>query len=405
MNKLLLEKIANTYGTPSYVYDIARLRKNIDFFLRHAKDGRSMVAVAMKANSNFHLWQEISRAGLGADAVSIGEILLALKAGIAPGKIIFSGVGKTHRELEFAITKGIRFINVESEEELEMIAGIVEEKSLKVDISFRLNPDIAIESNPKISTGGLQHKFGCSLESVLKMCEAYRSSEHIRVGAIHAHIGSQVHDPKSYSELKLFFAECIPLIQSTLGYALTAINFGGGFGIDEHGNVGDWIEDWMREAIDFAQANGCLAIFEPGRSLFANVGVLLTTVIRTKEIQGKKFVVVDAAMNDFMRTALYGAIHKIICLDDGGEGQSSFDIVGPVCESTDTFVYNAPLPSGLKARDLLYLDQAGAYGFSMSSQYNMRCRAAEVLVDADDNLKLSRRRETFDDLMMTTEGD
>lgn len=389
--------IAETFGTPSYVYDAEVLERNIGFFLKHIGPP-SILCAAIKANSNTHLLKRLADRGAGADVVSGGELFCALTAGMHPSKIVFSGVGKTASEIELALKSGILSINVESEDELIMIRKLAKRLGKPAAVSFRMNPDIPVDTHPNISTGGKGHKFGLDPVQVLRICASTRKDPSLRVVGLHAHVGSQVFQRAVFEKLKKFFLGQIAHVENRLGYKLELINFGGGFGVDSQNKRPSWLPSWLEELDRFAKASGYRAVVEPGRSIFADAGVLLTRVLARKQGPGRAFLIVDAGMNDFMRTALYDAVHPIKPLKKNKGPSKRFHVVGPVCETTDVFDENARLPASMRCGDLLIIDQVGAYGFSMSSQYNRRGRAAEILW-TKNRAQLIRRRETYGDLI------
>lgn len=398
------EKIAQQFDTPTYIYDLDVLHRNIDLY-KSILQSDSVVAVAIKANSNLFLLRQLVEKGCGADVVSGGELQCALAAGIPAAKIVFSGVGKTQEELTLAIKCNLLAINVESEDEFYEILSLAQKLKKRASITFRLNPDIPIDSHPKISTGGYTHKFGLPLKTVMALCAVAAKGEAfkwIKVRGIHAHIGSQIFELNAFKKLKTYFDRELQAIEGKLGYALEVINFGGGVGVDQQNNRPKWLKRWLQEVQAFARKKKYQLIVEPGRSIFADTAVLLTKVLVRKSIGRQTFLIVDAGMNDFMRTALYDAKHEIFALKKS-RSRRIFQVAGPVCETTDVFRVDAKLPENIKKNDYLFLAQAGAYGYSMASQYNRRGRPAEVLIHGQ-KIKLIRRRELFAELISNERG-
>ncbi|MCB0309213.1 MAG: diaminopimelate decarboxylase [Bdellovibrionales bacterium] len=396
-SRSVYENIAQKYGTPTYVYNIQQLHANLDNFQTNLSK-EALVAVALKANSNLSLLRILAKRGFGADVVSGGELFCALQAGIDVSSIIFSGVGKTQEEIEFAVKSNIYSINIESSHELEMVVRCAKKLGSMVRVSFRVNPNILVNTHPNIATGGKDHKFGMSENEILAHCQRLAGITEIRVAGLHAHIGSQIFEQDQFVTLLDYLIQTEKTMTQKLNYALEFLNFGGGYGIDNMGHHPNWLGNWLHLAETKCRENGVQLVIEPGRSIFANMGVLLSRVLGVKRSGQTNFLIIDAGMNDFMRTALYDAEHPVSVVAESLSKHQTYQIVGPVCETTDVFAKEKLLPDNIKEGDLLLLENVGAYGFSMASQYNRRCRPAEIAVE-HNKINLIRRRETFSDLV------
>ncbi len=397
-----LEALAEQVGTPTYVYSTATLARHYGL-LRGAVAqhrpalGDALIAFAVKANSNISVLATLARLGCGADTVSEGEIRRALKAGVPADRIIFSGVGKTDAELAFALEQGVRQINVESGVELDRLIEVATQKGLSPDIAIRVNPKVGAGGHAKITTGGEGDKFGVPVDEALSLYARAAASPHVTPVGLACHIGSQI------TELAPLEAAFRTLRDMTLtlraqGMTVTRLDLGGGLGVPYHGqaetaSIADYVAMCAR-VLDGLEVE---AAFEPGRLLAANAGVLLSHVIQINErADGRRFLVLDAAMNDLMRPALYDAFHEVIPVRPRDGEALPYDIVGPVCETGDTFARDRAMPP-LKAGDLVAFTGAGAYGAVMSSEYNSRRLVAEVLVD-DNRWAVIRDRPTYEDM-------
>jgi len=393
--------LANEYGTPLYVYDFNYFNEQYNK-LKEAFGGRkSLLAYAIKANSNLSVIQNFGRQGSGADCVSIGEVRRALKAGIAPYKIIFSGVGKRDDEIREAIEADILFINAESEGELKRIEVIAKELGKEARISLRVNPNIDPQTHPYISTGLSENKFGVSLNEAKRLYLFAHNSANLNPVGIHFHIGSQLTQLEPIRESSQIVADLVRSLEK-VGIEIKFFDVGGGLGVKYNNEM-------LIEPYDYAQAIlSTLAgldvtiVCEPGRFLTANGGHFITKVLYEKQSDKKRFVIVDGAMNDLIRPSLYNAFHKIEVLGKEGASGSTVDVVGPVCESGDFLAKNIELPE-TGHDDLLVVHSSGAYGFVMSSNYNTRGRAAEVAIE-EGKARLIRRRETFEDVVALEES-
>ncbi len=404
LEALPLRQLAEEYGTPLYVYSESQICDNYKRMDDAFAGVPHRLCYAVKANSNPEILRLLAEMGAGADAVSIGEMRLALQAGVAPENIVFAGVGKRDDEIEFAIQKNIRGLNVESEMELQVVADIAARLRRRARVSLRINPDIDIHGHPYISTGRHQDKFGIALDVARRLIAEYRDHPHVQLVGLHAHLGSQITEILPYRKLGEVMYE-LASFAAQQGHRLEYIDVGGGLGVryEPQGDERHFRHDWQgvnELAIEpKAVADALLAslrqlelpiLFEPGRALVANAGLLLTRVLYLKETGGKRFVIVDAGMTELLRPSLYSAYHAIVPLDwrDGQAIQA--DVVGPICESGDFLARDRRLPP-LQRGDLLAVLTAGAYGFSLSSNYNARPRPAEVLVK-DDQHRLIRAR-------------
>jgi diaminopimelate decarboxylase len=392
-----LDRIAESAGTPVYVYSKRQLLSGYRAYSRAFRGIPHLICYALKANSNLALLKLLAREGSGADIVSGGELFRALKSGIPAKKIVFAGVGKTEEEIRIALKKNVLSIHVESEQELYLVNGIASALRRKAPVSFRVNPDVDPKTHPYISTGLKQHKFGIPIEESAELYSKASRMPNIQIEGVHIHLGSQISGTDPFEDA---IRKVIALIDDLRkeGIAIKHLDIGGGLGIDyENANATANPAGLAVVIRSLWNRKGLLLILEPGRSIVAPAGVLLTKVLFTKENYGKRFVIVDAAMNDFIRPSLYGAHHEILPVTKSDRSPLSVDVVGPVCETGDFFAKDRLLPETFPG-DLLVLLHAGAYGFSMSSNYNSRKRPAEVLVDGPRFYTI-RRRETDLDLL------
>jgi len=390
------KQLATKYKTPLYVYDFDYMAAQYAELKEAFKGRKSILAFAVKANSNLSVVKHFASLGSGADCVSIGEVRRAFMAGIPAYKIIFSGVGKNDDEIREAIEKDILYINVESAAELERVEMIAKEMKKISRISIRVNPNIDPKTHPYISTGLHDNKFGVDLSTAKRMYIMANNSEHLEPVGIHFHIGSQLTELEPIRESAEIVADLVRSLQ-TIKIELKFFDIGGGLGIK-------YDNETTIKPYDYAQAIlGCLnaldltILCEPGRFLTANAGYFVSKVLYEKQNGTKKFVVIDGAMNDLLRPSLYSAYHKIEAITDSTKEARPVDIVGPVCESGDFFAKDYPLPE-LNHNDLVVVHSAGAYGFGMGSNYNTRGRSAEVALQGGED-RLIRKRETFEDLI------
>jgi len=389
-------ELASEYKTPLYVYDLDYMSSQYGELKEAFRARKAILCYAVKANSNLSVVKHFAQMGSGADCVSIGEVRRALLGGIAKYKIIFSGVGKSDDEIREAIEKDILYINVESEAELSRVELIAKELGKISRISIRVNPNIDPKTHPYISTGLHDNKFGVDITTAKRMYIKANNSEYLDPVGIHFHIGSQLTELKPIYESAEIVADLVRSLRH-IKIELKFFDVGGGLGVK-------YKDEETIPAYEYAQAilstlNGLdlTIICEPGRFLTANAGYFVTKVLYEKQNGDKKFVVVDGAMNDLLRPALYKAYHHIEAITDNDGEKRKVDIVGPVCESGDFFAKDYMLPE-LNHNDLLVIHSAGAYGFGMGSNYNSRGRSAEVAIE-DGKSRLIRKRESFDDLI------
>ena len=390
------KELADEYKTPLYIYDLDYMTAQLDELKEAFKGRKSIIAYAVKANSNLSVIQHFAKMGSGADCVSIGEVRRAFLAGIPAYKIIFSGVGKSDDEIREAIEKDILYINVESEAELGRVEMIARELNTKSRISIRVNPNIDPKTHPYISTGLHDNKFGVDLSTAKRMYIMANNSEHLDPVGIHFHIGSQLTELQPIRESAEIVADLVRSL-SGIKIELKFFDIGGGLGIkyDDEKTIKPY--DYAQAILGTLTALDLTILCEPGRFLTANAGYFVSKVLYEKQNGDRKFVVVDGAMNDLLRPALYSAYHKIEAITDATSEARAVDIVGPVCESGDFFAKDYPLPE-LAHNDLVVIHSAGAYGFGMGSNYNTRGRSAEIALK-DGKARLIRKREEFEDLI------
>ena len=386
-----LEDIARRFGTPCYVYSRAAIESAYGEFAPALRGRESLVCYSVKANSNLAVLSLLARLGAGFDIVSGGELARVLAAGGEPGKTLFSGVGKSEREIQFALEKGIRCINVESEAELARVDRVAHALGRRAPIALRVNPDIDPKTHPYISTGLRESKFGVAHGEAERLYQRAASLKAIEVVGIGCHIGSLLTEAGPFVAAAERLVVLVERLER-LGIQLRHIDVGGGIGIRYRDETPEPVAAFVAGALAALGARRETVVFDPGRSIVGNAGALLTRVEYVKP----GFLVVDAAMNDLIRPALYGAWHDVRPLRESAPGETVYDIVGPVCESADFLAKGRRLAA--VEGDLLAVLSAGAYGMSMSSNYNSRPRAAEVLVDGS-SAHLVRRRESVDDLI------
>jgi len=387
--------LAKAYGTPCYVYSRATLERHWHAFNDAFGEQKHLVCYAVKANSNLAILNLFARLGSGFDIVSRGELDRVLTAGGAANKIVFSGVGKTHAEIRYALEVGIRCFNVESEAELERIQAIAAEKGKIAPISLRINPDVDAQTHPYISTGLKENKFGISIESAEAVYRRAADLPNVSVQGIDCHIGSQLLTLSPFMDALdrlLVLAERL----AQQGIPIHHLDLGGGLGVRYNDEQPPAPADYMRQLFTDERLKRYEILVEPGRTIAANAGILVTKVEYLKRSEYKNFAVVDAAMNDLIRPALYSAWQEIIPAQPRTEGETeAFDIVGPICETSDFLGKDRDL--NIQEGDFLVVRSAGAYGFTMSSNYNSRPRACELMVDGAQ-VHVVRARETLEDL-------
>ena len=387
--------LAKKYSTPLYCYSYKKLRENISEFKKTFKTVNPLICFSVKSNSNKILLSEIRKLGLGADVVSIGELMKALKAGIKPNKIVFSGVGKTPEEIDFAIKKKILLINAESKSEILEIEKIAKVKKKIANIGIRLNPNTDAKTLSQISTGKKDNKFGVSEKIFLELLNYVKKSAYLKCKCLSVHIGSQILENKPYEKVLKVLKKIIDKSKINFEY----IDLGGGMGID-YGNEKKKLnlKKYNLDIKKFLKKYNTKIIFEPGRSIIANCGLLISKIIYKKEGDEKVFIILDAAMNDLMRPALYNAKHRIIPLNKNSKKtKKTYEFVGPICESTDKFLTIKKFQE-LKEKDLIAICDVGAYGMSLSSNYNLRPKATELLIK-NSKIQIISKRQNIKDLI------
>ena len=395
VEKIKVKDIAKKFGTPTYCYSYKKLKDNINNFKNNFKSFSPLICFAIKSNSNVNLIKEIRKLGLGADVVSIGELMMALKAGIEPKKIVFSGVGKTATEIGFAIDKKILLINAESKSEIVEIERIAKSKKITVNIGIRLNPNTDAKTLKQISTGKKENKFGVDEKVFFDLVDYAKLSKNIKLKCLSVHIGSQILDHKPYKKM----LNVINKIIKKSNYNFEFIDLGGGMGISyEKTNKKLNYQKYNMAINKFLKDHKSKIIFEPGRSIVGNIGSLISKVLYIKENEKKDFIILDAAMNDLMRPALYGANHKTLpVIKTNQVSKKIYEFVGPICESTDKFTTLKKFQK-LNEKDLIVMCDTGAYGMSLSSNYNLRPKAAEVLIKGS-KINVIKKRQKLEELI------
>ena len=389
--------IAQAVGTPTYVYSARAIRDNYRAYDRALADVPHQIHYAVKANSSLAVLALLVSEGAGFDIVSGGELYRVLRAGGDPSAVVYSGVGKTAAELEYALEQRIGAFNCESEQELDMLREVAVRIGARPAVALRINPDIDAKTHPYISTGLSEHKFGIGMQAAESLYHEAAKWSPLRFTSVSCHIGSQIFDTAVFDEVLSQMLGLATRLRRR-GVPVRTIDLGGGLAVGyEQGQPSASIEGYCRKLRTAVAGSGFELGIEPGRSIVGQAGVLLTSVLVRKQVGSKTFLVVDGAMNDLLRPALYSAHHEILPVaEDHGVGFQS-DVVGPVCESGDFLATGRKLPA-CSAGDLLAVATAGAYGFVQASNYNSRPRAAEVLVDGDA-FRIVRRRETREDLV------
>jgi diaminopimelate decarboxylase len=391
-----IREVAEKVGTPLYIYSYKTLLRHFNAF-KEAFDGYPhIICFALKANANSALLKLLAKKGCGADVVSGGELFIALKSGISAKKIVYAGVGKTEEEIIYALKSRILMFNVESSDELITIDRIARELGVKAPIALRVNPNISTSTHPYISTGLKKHKFGIPIENALKHYRLANTLPNIRILGIHKHIGSQITRVSPFVDA---LKKVLLLAQNlkSQGIEIKYLDIGGGLGIPYNNEIPPHPKDLARAIMPLLRTYNFTLILEPGRSIAGNAGILVTKVLYLKKRHKKEFVIVDAGMNDFLRPSLYEAFHNILPVKKNKRSKVIVDIVGPICESGDFFAKGRKINRPLHG-DLLAIMSAGAYGFSMSSNYNSRPRVTEVLVKWKDFFVI-REREQYKDLV------
>ena len=389
-----LSGVAERFGTPCYLYSRAALEAAFDEFRQELDGIDSMICYAVKANSNIAVLNVFARLGAGFDIVSLGELKRVLAADADPKKIVFSGVGKSAAEMAFALETGIYCFNVESAPELDRLNAVAGKLGKKAPISLRVNPNVDAKTHPYISTGLKENKFGVAYEDALTTYKKAAELPNLEVTGIDCHIGSQLLDPAPFAEALEKLLQLIDQLRVN-GIELRHIDLGGGLGIRYKDEDEPSVKSYLQPLLHELKGRGLKIMLEPGRRLVGNAGVLLTRVEYLKPGEAKNFAIIDAAMNDLARPALYDAWHDIVPVVPRAGATQDWEIVGPICESSDFLGHKRAL--NIEPGDVLAVMSAGAYGMAMSSNYNTRARAAEVMVDGAE-VHLIRRRETIEEL-------
>lgn len=391
---VVLSQIAERFGTPCFVYSRAALEQAFRNYDQAFGQRPHLICYAMKANSNLAILNLFARMGSGFDIVSGGELARVIAAGGDPAKTVFSGVGKTRDDMRQALSAGVMCFNVESASELERLNEVAGEMNRKAPVSVRVNPDVDAKTHPYISTGLKENKFGVAFGEALRIYRKGHALPHLKIVGIDFHIGSQLTELAPFIDA---FRKVLELVDSLAaeGIELKHLDLGGGLGIRYRDEVPPAAGSYVKALLDCMGNRKQEVLLEPGRSLVGNAGLLLTRVEYLKHGDARNFAVVDAAMNDLIRPALYDAYHEIRQVKPSTAGSKRYEIVGPVCETGDFLAHDREL--GVREGDLLAVMSAGAYGMSMSSNYNSRPRAAEVMVD-DGNVHLIRERERIEQL-------
>jgi diaminopimelate decarboxylase len=391
-----LSTIAREVGTPCYIYSHKTLTQHFKVFDGSFRDMPHRTCYSVKANGNLAILRLFASLGGGADIVSGGELFRARKAGIEANRIVYSGVGKTRAEIDYALRENILMFNIESDQELEAIDQRAEALGVKARIALRVNPDVDPKTHPYVSTGLKKNKFGIDIDGASKAYARAKELKHVEILGMDCHIGSQLTEVAPFVEalqrLKLLMGHL-----KTIGIEIRYLDLGGGLGISYHDETPPHPRDYASAIVKELGDLPCTLILEPGRVIVGNAGILLTQVLYTKKTPNKEFTIVDAGMNDLARPSLYGSYHDVWPVDKKEREFRVMDVVGPICESADFIAHDRKLPA-LQPGELLAVMSAGAYGFSMSSNYNARPRSAEVMVQ-DDRYYLLRTRETWEDLI------
>ena len=390
-----IRHITEKVGTPAYIYSINTLKRHAEKMLSAFEAYPTTLCFAVKANSHGYLLKTLFDLGFGADLVSEGELERALEAGVDSSKVVFSGVGKTKLEIERALKAGILSFNVESPFELEDIISVSKKLDKQAKIAFRINPNIDAKTNPKIATGLYATKFGMLANDALSLTSLVKqNNKHVKLVGLACHIGSQMTSLGPIAEAVESMLDVCKQFKDD-GHELEFLNMGGGLGIKYKNETPPSLEEYAEVLISRMKGSGLKLILEPGRVLMGNVGVLITEVIGVKKTPEKNFLIVDAAMNDLLRPTLYNAYHDIISVNNNKGEQQTFDVVGPVCETGDFFGKDRIFVSPNEG-DLICVRGTGAYGATMASNYNSRRRPAEIAVDKNEAILISKRQNLQD---------
>tara|TARA_Y100000590_G_scaffold306331_1_gene345599 strand:- start:743 stop:1972 length:1230 start_codon:yes stop_codon:yes gene_type:complete len=388
-------KLAKKYKTPFYCYSLGQLKNNFNNFKDTFKNVRPIICYSIKSNSNLVLLRELKKMGSGADVVSIGELLKAKKAGISNKKIVFSGIGKTEEEISMAIKKRVLLINIESESEANLINRISKKFSKKTSVGIRLNPNVTGKTHKKISTGSKNEKFGLVYKDCINLCKKIRKMKNLELNGLSVHIGSQITNIKPFENVLSIINKLINKTKIDFKF----IDLGGGMGISYSGNKNKLnLKKYAKIVSRFKKNKNIKIIFEPGRFISGNSAILITKIIYIKKSNSKNFVILDAGMNDLMRPALYDAHHEILPLKKTKKKlKGNIEFVGPICESSDKFL-NKNSFTQIKEGDYVALTHVGAYGMSLSSNYNSRPIIAEIMVSGSKH-KIIKKRQSLENLV------
>ena len=377
-------KLAKNYGTPTYCYSVNEIRNRFLLFKDKLKELNPLILFAMKSNYNPNIISILSNLGCGVDVVSKGEIEIALSAGVCPKKIVFSGVGKTDEEITFALKKNILQLNVESIEELVEIEKLSKKYKKKIEISLRVNPDIDANTHKKISTGNYGDKFGIPHENIIDIFKTFKNNDNVKINGLAIHIGSQIIEINPFKKAFKKLRKIVKSLKKNK-FNIKKIDLGGGIGINYSNNKVICLDEYKNQIKkNFSDLNVEI-ILEPGRFLVGPAGILLTKVIRVKNVDNQKFLILDSGMNDLIRPSMYNAYHEILPVKLTKKKITKYDVVGPICESGDIFAKNRGLFE-IKKGDLLAICSVGAYGTCMTSYYNCRTPPKEILIDGSKSI-------------------
>ena len=391
VEKLSIKNILKKNKTPFYIYSESQIAFNFLKFANTFKKTDPLICFAAKSNSNLNILRVLGKLGAGADVVSGGELLKALKAGIRPNKIVFSGVGKTEEELKIAINKKILLINCESESEAKLVNNLAKKLRKKVSIGFRLNPNVDAKTHKNISTGKAENKFGLSIKNFKVFLKTVKTFKNVKLEALSVHIGSQILNDTPFRKTLNVMSKLIKELKLNLKY----VDLGGGFGInytDKEKPIN--LSKYSKLVHNFSKKLNCKIIFEPGRSIIGNTGLLISKILFIKKGANKNFIILDAGMNDFMRPALYEAFHKIIPISKkSSRMKGKIEFVGPICETTCKFGIYKNYPK-INENEFVAITNVGAYGSSLSSNYNTRPLVAEILINKN-KLRYIRKKQNL----------
>jgi len=400
-DRVPLTRVAERFGTPLYIYSATTIRSRVEAFEQAFQGARHTLCYSVKANSNLEILRLLYRKRCGFDVVSGGELERVLRVSpSAAKKVVYSGVGKTSEEIEQALEARVLLFNVESESELHLLAKCAARANKTAPIALRVNPDVPAGTHPYIATGLHQHKFGVPIAEASRLYQEASRNKNLKIAGVSVHIGSQITDVEPFAQAMERVADLIRRLGAQ-GYGLRYVDAGGGLGIDyERGNTShfaEWTRNYAQAVLPPLRGLDLHLLLEPGRSIIGPAGVLITKVLYRKRNDGKRFLVVDAAMNDLLRPSLYSAYHRIAPVCSHGKNVEKVDVVGPICESGDFFARDRELPV-VEEGELLAILDVGAYGMVLASNYNSRPRPAEVLIDGK-SVRVIRRRETVADLL------